>query len=455
MILVDELEARWQQVISLLDSRSSSNPEDLQDSSPIEAGTLSQQSPKRSKSTPKKQRPRKRRLYTLVNEDNNLENVIGSVEKLNLSQNFSSLSLKSSKGLERALEPLQSANTYLGKVEQSMFAAEDQDLLGLTNPKRNRWSQIHKASVYSEMMFGISLPSKSRLPDGPTDIVEEVDTSKDIERVICKIQYYGSGNFSISPNFTDRETKEMHEIHIGDDTYLYTIENTSNPLSHENERKEKLIFEEFFKRQHSLRMDKLAGQMFEGMPDDSFHQRYCLNGEITSCKGFQSDTLYCQYLVDVPSEWKTDERQINLLSAHTQVAYATILQGELDRTAFFGAPIEVSLVSRGILFCSVPYLFCDSTYITIPRLQTHLDKSPRPIKIYFKVYSMDSSDRHCVEGYGYTLLPLEAGSVDFQVNTWRPLFDFREQVQSFFLGGSPDLFDLKFNNTDEVIIRYF
>ena len=357
MILVDELEARWQQVISLLDARSSSNPEDLQDSLPIEAGTLSQQSPKRSKSTSKKQRARKRRLYTLVNDDNNLENVIGSVEKLNLSQNFSSLSLKSSKGLERALEPLQSANTYLGKVEQSMFAAEDQDLLGLTNPKRNRWSQIHKASVYSEMMFGISLPAKSRLPDGPTDIVEEVDTSKDIERVICKIQYYGSGNFSISPNFTDRETKQMHEIHIGDDTYLYTVENTSNPLSQENEKKEKLIFEEFFKRQHSLRMDKLAGQMFEGMPDDSFHQRYCLNGEITSCKGFQSDTLYCQYLVDVPSEWKTDERQMNLLSAHTQVAYATILQGELDRTAFFGAPIEVSLVSRGMLFYSVPSLF--------------------------------------------------------------------------------------------------
>ena len=68
---------------------------------------------------------------------------------------------------------------------------------------------------------------------------------------------------------------------------------------------------------------------------------------------------------------------------------------------------------------------------------------------------MDSSDRHCVEGYGYTLLPLEAGSVDFQVNTWRPLFDFREQVQSFFLGGSPDLFDFKFNNTEEVIIGCF
>jgi hypothetical protein len=196
-------------------------------------------------------------------------------------------------------------------------------------------------------MFGVSLPVKTQ---NQTDdsAIDKVDSSRDIEKIICKIQYSGNGNFSISPKFTNQETKEMHEIHIGDDTYLYTIENSSNSLSDENEEKEKLIFEEFFKRQHSLRMGKLEGQIFDGLPE-SYHQRCCFNGEIISCKGFHSDVLYCQYLIHVPSEWKTDENQLNLLSAHTQVSYCTILEGELDRIAFFGFPIEINLITTGIL----------------------------------------------------------------------------------------------------------
>ena len=74
----------------------------------------------------------------------------------------------------------------------------------------------------------------------------------------------------------------------------------------------------------------------------------------------------------------------------------------------------------------------------------------RPLKIYIKVLSVDGSDRHCIEGYGFTSLPLEAGSVEFVIKTWRPLFHFQERLKSFFLGGSPDLLDFKFNNIEEV-----
>jgi hypothetical protein len=183
-----------------------------------------------------------------------------------------------------------------------------------------------------------------------------------------------------------------------------------------------LIFEEFFKRQNLIRKERIAGIHFEEVPF-AFTHRYVINGEISSCKGFRADLLYIQYLIHIPSGWKS-ENPHTLLAASTQLSYCTLLGDDLGRTAFFGFPLELNMI------CG----------INVPQMPS----------VYLKVLSIDGEDRHCVEGYGHAMLSSQPGAESMVLNTWKPRFHFTSQTRAWFLGGSPDLQDLKFNELEDV-----
>ncbi|KAJ3306175.1 Pleiotropic negative transcriptional regulator [Kappamyces sp. JEL0829] len=392
------MDARWLQAIG-------KGVKDLELPSPDKAG-----SPKKSKKKKTLAKQRERNIYTVVNADE-VDSILGSFQQLDIGPDCH-VPLKSSKGMERALEPFPVGSS--DKLEQ-LFVHED-DAIGLPTKSENRWNQLNNRTVYSDMRFIAVLPAQASHKPDETDS----EPGERVEHTLCKIQYFGNGNFSISPNFT---REDRHQFQIGNDCYEYTVTNVSSKLSEENEKKEQQIFEEFFKRQHLIREERLSAVAFEGLPF-AFTQRYCINGEIVSCQGFHSDVLYCQYLVHLPSEWRSDAGHTNLLSASTQVSYSSYLDGHLDRTSFFGFPLEINVL-------------CGA-------------ESPPMPAIYLKVMSIDGEDRHCVEGYGHAVIPREPGTTELEITTWRPQFHFSGQIRAWFLGGSPELADLKFNELEDI-----
>lgn len=143
-----------------------------------------------------------------------------------------------------------------------------------------------------------------------------------------------------------------------------------------------------------------------------------------SCTGFHTDVLYCEYLLHVPSDWKPDVSHLNLLSATTQISYSKSVG--VARYAHFGFPFDVQLLCR--------------------------DDSPRMPTLYIKVMSVDGEDRHALEGYGNVVLSATPGSSVLEIKTWRPLFPHTSQLKTFFLGGSPELLDLKYNETEVCVV---
>jgi Meckel syndrome type 1 protein len=65
-------------------------------------------------------------------------------------------------------------------------------------------------------------------------------------------------------------------------------------------------------------------------------------------------------------------------------------------------------------------------------------------KLYFKVVSVDLSDRHKIEGYGHVQLPRKAGHYQHTLSTWRPSIGFESRLKSFLVGGCPELDDIQY-----------
>lgn len=218
----------------------------------------------------------------------------------------------------------------------------------------------------------------------------------------------------------------MHVLESGDEVYQYSIENKSDQLSPEHERNEQLIFNEFFRRLHENRVEKLPYPEFDRLIEPL--KRYCVLGEIISAQGYQSDVLFCQYTIHIPPEWKTDPKKPNvMISGYSQMSKSTFIPDTNDTISYFGLPFEL-------------YLITDS-------------EDPSPPTIYFKVMSVDTWDRQIVEGYGYSKLPVNAGTRAAQVKTAKPKLHFQSKLKSFFLGGCPDLQDLRFYEFDKDVVR--
>jgi hypothetical protein len=74
---------------------------------------------------------------------------------------------------------------------------------------------------------------------------------------------------------------------------------------------------------------------------------------------------------------------------------------------------------------------------------THKTTEPTAT-ILFQVYSVGFMGRRSLEGYGYTYVPKNAGSVDIEIKTWRPVGGIESRMKDHFLGNSMRLRDSKF-----------
>ena len=62
-----------------------------------------------------------------------------------------------------------------------------------------------------------------------------------------------------------------------------------------------------------------------------------------------------------------------------------------------------------------------------------------------QVNSVDSWDRHRIEGYSFVRMPATAGYHEIEVDTWRPRGSLQSEINSFFLGGS-----IRINKLEEI-----
>ena len=56
--------------------------------------------------------------------------------------------------------------------------------------------------------------------------------------------------------------------------------------------------------------------------------------------------------------------------------------------------------------------------------------------LLLQVNSVDSWNRHRIEGYGFVRFPERPGYHQLEVSTWRPRASLESEIHSFFLGGS-------------------
>jgi len=65
-------------------------------------------------------------------------------------------------------------------------------------------------------------------------------------------------------------------------------------------------------------------------------------------------------------------------------------------------------------------------------------------KVYFQIKSRDSWDRHRVEGYAHLVLPLQPGSREHVLKSWKVGGTLRQQCAEFFIGGALQLNSLRY-----------
>ncbi len=64
-------------------------------------------------------------------------------------------------------------------------------------------------------------------------------------------------------------------------------------------------------------------------------------------------------------------------------------------------------------------------------------------RILFQVNSVDSYDRHRIEGYSFITIPIYNGSHTITATCFKPVEDIYMRVFSYFLGGSRKIPDIK------------
>ncbi|KAJ7308956.1 hypothetical protein JRQ81_008236 [Phrynocephalus forsythii] len=246
--------------------------------------------------------------------------------------------------------------------------------------------------------------------------------SRKHEQVLCTIKVDSNGVLTIKPDFTG--TKGPYRIEAeGEkrDVWSFTLENASSPKPEEAvaaANREQQVFKDLYSR-HKEYLSGLVGSDFEMTVPGIL--RLFVNGEIVSAQGYEYDSLYVHFFLELPDGWSCPPSQP--LSRVTQTC-ATKTHGRA-RVAFFSFPFTLEL------FLS-------------------LEEAPEgsfpswPV-LYFEVLSLDFWQRYRVEGYGFMELPSGPGTHTVTASTWRPVEPgtFAE-LQRFFIGGSPELEDLTY-----------
>lgn len=128
---------------------------------------------------------------------------------------------------------------------------------------------------------------------------------------------------------------------------------------------------------------------------------------------FEDVNDYEMYGIQMDNHSEFNKRKCVTHTSQGRVDYSYVI-GQDDTTKFtshFCFPFDYQFLAKNSSFESRPYLL-------------------------FQVNSVDSWNRHRIEGYGSCRIPAEAGYHKMSVETWRPRASLDSEIHSFFLGGS-------------------
>jgi hypothetical protein len=179
-----------------------------------------------------------------------------------------------------------------------------------------------------------------------------------------------------------------------------------------------------------------VGEGFLKPPEGNF-SRICIFGEIESTQEFLEDNLYVLYEFSLPMGWKVDneneyyliyraedveEENINKLKSISQTVKSNVdtFSDIPDSLAHnFSLPFELELLCHNSILGEI---------------------NP---KLLIQVNSQDSWNRHRVEGYCFSEIPIKTGFYQAEIPCYKPKEDNYMRVFSYFLGGSRKIPDLR------------
>uniref|UniRef100_F6YN29 MKS transition zone complex subunit 1 n=1 Tax=Monodelphis domestica TaxID=13616 RepID=F6YN29_MONDO len=242
---------------------------------------------------------------------------------------------------------------------------------------------------------------------------------KNYEQVLCTLKVDSNGVITVKPDFTDNKGPYRIEMEgEKQEVWKYTIDNVSSPAQREEEEREQRVFKDLYDR-HKEYLSSLVGSDFEMTIPGSL--RFFVNGEVVSAQGYEYDSLYVHFQLELPDNWLSPPHQ--QLSGITQTCVTKSLG--MDNVAYF----------------SYPFTFEMSFF--------HEDASPDSLPqwpvLYFEVISLDFWQRYRIEGYGSIVLPSTPGTHTLTISTWRPVeLGTVSELRRFFIGGSLELEDLSY-----------
>ncbi|KAL2917703.1 Pleiotropic negative transcriptional regulator [Polyrhizophydium stewartii] len=268
-----------------------------------------------------------------------------------------------------------------------------------------KWRRARHEGAAGEMHIVASIPIRTAISGASRPLAA---AASNVEKRLMSLRYYSNGVLAVTPDFLT-EHMPMYRFSIGSDLYEVAIVNVSGSMTAEEEEKEKAIFQEFHLQ------NALAGLSLFSRPFEEFTQvaraRVFVRGEICDGRGFDGQWVYLEYLVEPAEHCRGDTHartagtsQIAQVSASGQTTFALPLEAALD------CPADADVCAH----------------------------------LMIKVCSVDSWDRHVVQGYLHVAVPATTGTHEMELETWRPVAEPRSKLMSFFLGGSPEIQDLSY-----------
>lgn len=304
--------------------------------------------------------PRYASLFTAIESDfplsdKNTSNCLSKTKGEIPSPHFSSdIMTCRSQGVavERKLEqPI--TNSFLAYLNKNFLIDEKENGMTATPGfHEQRWKNNRTHGMCKNMKFFARVWSK-RWEASSSDPFKEV--------CLCTISINEHGLLSVSPDFLKND-KIFYTFEIGKETYEYTVENASLPLSKEVEEKEILLFKEFYKRlfptlnfrQHDSKILETIPAGMIGIPDP-FTLRTIINGEIVSAKNFETTTcMYLHYEIHLPQCWRVESNNADsLLSSNTQFSVREVLYdpyNDNETNVFnFSCPFDIPLLTNSLI----------------------------------------------------------------------------------------------------------
>ncbi|KAJ3082615.1 Pleiotropic negative transcriptional regulator, partial [Physocladia obscura] len=166
---------------------------------------------------------------------------------------------------------------------------------------------------------------------------ENLLSMKGYEKRLCSIKCYDNGLVQMTPGISNGDS--VYQFQINEDVFQYQLQLISKQLNPADEETEWKIYSEYYNK-HLAQKQSILPTSFQ-QPPLAPGLRVMFMGEISSAQGFNGESIYIHYLVDLCEGWTVEGGQLPLLSAYTQCS-----NGIYDREtgiwhARFSFPMEI------------------------------------------------------------------------------------------------------------------